>query len=555
MSDKKRILLVSEFSLLNTGFSVMAYDVLSRLHKSGKYEVAELASYVSDDDPRISQLPWKVYPVIPSHSKKEEMERYHREYQTSQFGSLRFESAVNHFKPDIVFSYRDYWHDEFITKSPSRPYYTYIWSACIDSEPPRDEWMATFSTVDLLTSYTQWGLNVLRKYGGGKLNVSNIDAMPGVDIETFKPMDRAKIRDEYGIPQDANIIMTVMRNQPRKLFPSIMSAFANTLNNLYSMGLDSIADKTYLYLHTGNPDCGFDIPKEMIRYGIGNRVIVTYYCQTCKQSTPGFYSGDRKYCPKCRAKACAMANTSNGSTREELAKIYNLADLYLQYSVAGALEIPIIEAKACGVPVVSVEYAAPYELARLGGGYGQVKMAGWKQESVRETSQIRGVPDDKHLEEILTDFLQEGSEKRALMRELARDTAEKYHSSDEFAKKWDEIFSSIPNKNPFRWFEAPKHSNYINLQSNGAYDAFKACTIASEAFTKGCMQGSPFQMAAISDAMNKNTAFTGNEIDLEKLNNIANKEVFDRNNFEQNRYFSNVKKKTAVQNTGNSKLI
>ena len=43
--------------------------------------------------------------------------------------------------------------------------------------------------------------------------------------------------------------------------------------------------------------------------------------------------------------------------------------------------------------------------------------------------------------------------------------------------------------------------------------------------------------------------------DLEKLNNIANKEVFDRNNFEQNRYFSNVKKKTAVQNTGNSKLI
>lgn len=555
MSDKKRILLVSEFSLLNTGFSVMAYDVLSRLHKSGKYEVAELASYVSDDDPRINQLPWKVYPVIPSHSKKEEMERYHREYQTSQFGSLRFESAVNHFKPDIVFSYRDYWHDEFISKSPSRPYYTYIWSACVDSEPPRDEWMATFSTVDLMTSYTQWGINVLRKYGGGKLNVSDVDTMPGVDIDTFKPMDRSKIREEYGIPQDANIIMTVMRNQPRKLFPSIMSAFANTLDNLYRMGLDAIADKTYLYLHTGNPDCGFDIPKEMIRYGIGNRVIVTYYCQTCKQSTPGFYSGDRKYCPKCRAKACAMANTSNGSTREELAKIYNLADLYLQYSVAGALEIPIIEAKACGVPVVSVEYAAPYELARLGGGYGQVRMAGWKQESVRETSQIRGVPDDKHLEEILTSFLQESMEKRQLMRELARDTAEQYHSSDGFAQKWDAIFSSVPSKNPFRWFATPHISNYINLQSNGQYDAFRACTIASEAFTKSCMQGSPFQMAAISDVMNKNSAFTGNDIDLEKLNNIANKEVFDRNNFEQNRYFSNVKKKITAQNTGNSKLI
>jgi glycosyltransferase involved in cell wall biosynthesis len=379
--------------------------------------------------------------------------------------------------------------------------------------------------------------------------------MPGVDIDVFKPMDKVKIREEYGIPKDANIIMTVMRNQPRKLFPNIMSAFANALDNLYKLGLGDIADKTYLYLHTGNPDCGFDIPKEIIRYGVGNRVIVTYYCQTCKQSTPGFYSGDRKYCPKCRAKACAMANTSNGSTREELAKIYNLADLYIQYSVAGALEIPIIEAKACGVPVVSVDYAAPYELARLGGGYGQVRMAGWKQESVRETSQIRGVPDDKHLEEILTSFLQEGEEKRMLMRSLARETAEHYHSSDGFAKKWDDIFSSIPAKNPFRWFAPPNISSYINLQSNGSYDAFNACSIASHAFTRGCMQGTPFQMAAISDVMNNNSAFTGNDINLEKLNNIANKEVFERNNFEQNRYFSNVNKKSAVQNKGNVKLI
>jgi hypothetical protein len=71
--------------------------------------------------------------------------------------------------------------------------------------------------------------------------------------------------------------MTVMRNQPRKLFPNIMSAFANALDNLYKLGLGDIADKTYLYLHTGNPDCGFDIPKEIIRYGVGNRVIVTYY--------------------------------------------------------------------------------------------------------------------------------------------------------------------------------------------------------------------------------------------------------------------------------------
>ena len=54
----------------------MAYDLLSRLHKSGKYEVAELASYVSDDDPRVKKLPWRVFPVIPSQSNKEEFQKF-----------------------------------------------------------------------------------------------------------------------------------------------------------------------------------------------------------------------------------------------------------------------------------------------------------------------------------------------------------------------------------------------------------------------------------------------------------------------------------------------
>ena len=550
MSNKKRILLVSEFSLLNTGFSVMAYDLLSRLHKSGKYEVAELASYISDDDPRVKTLPWKVFPVVPTQGSAE-MQRFQQEYQTAQFGSLRFEAAVNEFKPDIVFSYRDYWHDEFITKSPSRPYYTYIWSVCVDSEPPRDEWLSTFSTVDLLTSYTDWGLSVLSKYGNGKLNVCSLNTMPGVDLETFKVMDKKTIRAEYGISEDANIIMTVMRNQPRKLFPGLIKAFSDTIDSLYKQGLNEIADKTYLYLHTGNPDCGFDIPKEIIRYGVGSRVIVTYYCQVCKKSTPGFYAGDRKYCEKCGQKACAMANTSNGSTREELAKIYNIADLYIQHSVAGALEIPIIEAKACGIPVISTDYAAPYELARLGGGYGQTRISGWRQESTRETSQIRAIPDDSHLSEMMTSYLKETKEKKEFLSSLARETAEHFHSSDGFAEKWSRIFDSIETKNPFRWFAPPKMSQYVNLQADDCMDAATICKIASQYFTPGTMQKTSFQMGNIADVMNKNGALSNHDIDINKLNQIMQKEIHDRNMFEQHRFMVNTEghQQTKSRNT------
>jgi hypothetical protein len=54
----------------------MAYDLLTDLHNSGKYEVAEFSSYISDDDSRIHELPWKVYPVAPSERNTEEIKNY-----------------------------------------------------------------------------------------------------------------------------------------------------------------------------------------------------------------------------------------------------------------------------------------------------------------------------------------------------------------------------------------------------------------------------------------------------------------------------------------------
>ena len=219
MTEKKRVLLVSEFSLLNTGFSVMNHDLLSTLHNSEEYEVAEFSSYVSDDDPRIKKLPWKVYPVIPSDSKKEEKAQYNQNYNTAQFGSNRFNSVVLDFKPDIVFSYRDYWHDEYITRSPYRDLFHYVWSACVDSEPQKSEWISTYSTVDTVTSYTKWGLNAIKRQGGDIVNTAHTDVMPGVDLNVFKPKDKKECRDRLGLMDDINIFLVVMRNQPRKLYP------------------------------------------------------------------------------------------------------------------------------------------------------------------------------------------------------------------------------------------------------------------------------------------------------------------------------------------------
>jgi glycosyltransferase involved in cell wall biosynthesis len=440
----------------------MNYETLKDLHESGKYEVAELASYIDDNYPKINDVPWKVYPVIPSPEKVDEKAKYNAD-PTWQFGAGRLNDVLLDFQPDIVFSYRDFWHDEFITKTPYRNLFQYVWSACVDSEPPAKHWIDRWSTVDLLTSYTDWGLGVLNTYGGSRLNIADTNTMPGIDTTQFCPAaDKEALRDKMGLSNDVNIILTVMRNQPRKLFPDIIRTFMHYIHDLYKEGRSEEADKTFLYLHTSHPDVGFDIPMEIQRYNAGHKILVTYICDNpeCKHSFPSFCQGEHTYCPKCHKLSAHMPNPGAGVTRDQLADIYRIADLYIQYSVAGALEIPIIEAKSAGIPVIVADYAAPYELNRMGGSAGEVKILGFKQEGVgNETGQLRAVPDNDHLRKLIKKFFMHSPEKRAEMGVKARETAVKYHDAKLSSQKWMDIFDQMPMYPMDRWTQEPRIIN------------------------------------------------------------------------------------------------
>jgi len=67
MPDKKlKVLMCSEASFINSGFGVYAKEVLTRLYKSGKYEIAEFASYGFVNDPRDVGIPWRYYAMRSS---------------------------------------------------------------------------------------------------------------------------------------------------------------------------------------------------------------------------------------------------------------------------------------------------------------------------------------------------------------------------------------------------------------------------------------------------------------------------------------------------------
>ncbi len=394
---KKRILVVSEFSLLATGFSNYGYGILKRLYDSGKYEIAELGTYIKASDPRIGLVPWKVYAAVPEDHDEEGRKRYNQAYnqwgrQThlGQFGAAVYDEVLLDFKPDYVCSWMDPWMSTVHSDSPLRPFFRWVYMPCIDSTPQRYEWLNMYESADYLLGYSDFAVNVMKEQSpkiraSGAKKLLPMPTRPGVDMSIFRPMDKAAIREKWQINKDLPIILTCMRNQQRKLFCELIDSFAKYKKENPT---DETAQKSVLLLHSSGFDAGQEYWLHIARLsqnaylpnhyeGLHKHVLHTYQCDNCNKRTIGYAiwllhaqpSNDgsgRMYmkCPCCGAQKLRTPNTNMGYSREELAEVFNLADVYVQVSIAGACEMPISEAKACGVPVLVSANAAMAEKAQ-----------------------------------------------------------------------------------------------------------------------------------------------------------------------------------------------
>jgi len=293
--------------------------VLSRLHNTGKFEIAELAAFTKIDDVRQNKMPWKVYPnaVNDDDPRKEQMGKI----PGGPFGGWRFDSVCLDFKPDIVWDIRDYWMLAFENDSPLRPYFHWAIMPTVDSEPQHESWIETFIEADSVFTYSDWAQDVLKKQGGGKINLCGV-ASPGVDLDTYTPHTaRAIHRQNMGIDPNINLIGTVMRNQKRKLYPDLFETFRMFIDKCMEDGKEDLARKTFLYVHSSYPDKGWSFPDLLKRYGLCHKVMFTYICRHCGNHFAAFFQDARTVCPNCRSNAAMLPTTSEGLDREQLAGI------------------------------------------------------------------------------------------------------------------------------------------------------------------------------------------------------------------------------------------
>lgn len=438
---KRRILMTNEFSLLPSGYGVYGKELLSRLHACGEYEVAELACYLQEGDPRADQVPWRVYPNIPAGDQTE-----YESKRMNAFGGFSFNRVCLDFKPDVVFDIRDPWMYSFIEHSPFRRLFHWIQMPTVDSTPYKEEWIASLTNCDRVLTYTDWSREVLQTEGGGLIDVCGV-ASPGADFENFQPYDQKEMRDHFNVEDDALIVGTVMRNQVRKLYPQLIKDFATFIHEADKQ----TASKAYLYLHTAYPDLGYDIPWLIKQSGISHKILLTYKCSECMAIFPSFYADTAMRCPRCKSMRCRMPSVANGIDHGTVGKIMAMFDVYVQYSSNEGLGMPQIEAAACGVPIMSVDYSAMSDVVRKLGGH-PIKVAALEFDS--NTDAYRARPDGEDFVKALKRFFRLSPQARQAKRVAARKAVEMFYQWDFAVVTWRRAIDSLP----MREWETTWHS-------------------------------------------------------------------------------------------------
>jgi glycosyltransferase involved in cell wall biosynthesis len=453
-----RILVVSEFHALNTGYALCYKHICESLHKAG-HEVFELACYgnegIKEHVEIAEKCAWDVYLNIPNRNspKWNEYVEAKKTNSATEHGAWNYNNIVLDCMPDTVLAIRDHWYDKHIVDSPLRNYYNIILSPTVDSRPLKSDWIDTYGQVDKLTSYNQWSENWLKEQMGGDNIVSHI--APGVH-PAYKKLDIRYCRSKFGIPFNRKLILTVMRNQGRKRYPELFEA------------LSRLSD-VYLHCHCHYLDRYWDLPKLATQYGVQNRVYFTYKCKDCSDISVDFYKEDGK-CNKCNGNK-EICTVQDGVTPEELNLLYNNCNIYVQWANSEGFGVSPIEAAACGKRVITVDYSAQEDVGE--------KVLAHKIKPLTLQREVytlcnRAIPDNNALVEYLSN-----DDNWTYSSEEIIESAKLNYNWESNGAKWAELVESLPPRN--NWGNSPTLIHPPSLEAIGKLsnvDFVKACILS-----------------------------------------------------------------------------
>lgn len=211
-----------------------------------------------------------------------------------------------------------------------------LW-APVDHEPMSERTRAVLANHRVTPiAMSRFGENEMRLAGLDPLYVPH-----AVDTTVFRPRpdERAEIRAAIGVPEDAFLVGMVAANTgspllSRKGFPQLFRAFAR----FQAMRPDAL-----LYVHTngsgdGSAQGGLDLSRLAASCGIESTSV--------RLTDPVVWA--------------------LGVSREDLARLVCVFDVLVMPSLGEGFGVPLIEAQACGVPVIATNHSSMRELCEAG---------------------------------------------------------------------------------------------------------------------------------------------------------------------------------------------
>ena len=239
-----------------------------------------------------------------------------------------------HFRAQIVISLFDIWvADLDMIGQAAHNVFWVPWTP-IDSEPLPEKIKKAAETCRFRIAMSEFGQNQFAEHGLDSYYIPH-----GVDQSIFKPMDQEEAREMMRLPQDAFIFGMVAANKGnspgRKAITEHMLAF--------KMFKEQVDGDAILLIHTTSGQYGewhgvdlFDYANQL-GLEVGKDIMI-----------PGQY------------------NMVLGFSPEFMAVQYNAFDVFMNVSRGEGFGVPILEAQACGTPVIVGDWTAMSEVGAAG---------------------------------------------------------------------------------------------------------------------------------------------------------------------------------------------
>jgi glycosyltransferase involved in cell wall biosynthesis len=265
--------------------------------------------------------------------------------RTQWEGMPLYTSGLEPYSNDIIPSHAGDWlDDDWMSEGPGDGWlFTLFDVYCLENPRyqrfnvaawcPIDHMPAPPAVVHWFTEYnavpvamSKFGLTMLQNAGLDSLYVPH-----GIDCIAFTPGSKAEARAMLGIPGDAFIVTMNAANKGqqmiRKSFFEAFTAFS---------GLARLHDDAILYMHTE-------------QQGRGMGINLAELAEFCGIPSERIYWVDQyRY--------------RDGLPTKLMQATYRAADVLLAPSKGEGFGIPVVEAQACGTPVIVSDYTAQPEL-------------------------------------------------------------------------------------------------------------------------------------------------------------------------------------------------